>query len=154
MAIDQIFALATAIDPSGHVDFRSVDRQASVLVIEDDRRLRRVHHAAGPLTGPFKDDVRHVFSAQALGALLAEHPFDGVHDVGLAGAIGADDHGDSGRKLEARFVSKALEADEFEGFQHCRVESPTREICGHRRGTTDTDGRRQRPHFGPGGTIR
>ena len=70
-----------------------------------------------------EDDVGHLLAAQTLGALLAEHPLDGVDDVRFAGAVGTDDHRDAGRKLEPRLVGKALEAGEFERFEHGK-ESP------------------------------
>ena len=53
-----------------------------------------------------------------LGALRAEHPFDGVDDVRLARPVRPDDDGDAARKLEPRAIGEALEAGEFEGFEH------------------------------------
>ena len=67
-----------------------------------------------------EDDVGHLLAAQALDALLAEHPLDGVDDVALARAVGPDDDGDAGRELEPRLVGKALEADKFERLEHER----------------------------------
>ena len=51
------------------------------------RRLARV--------AALEDDVLHVLAAQALGALLAQHPGDRIDDVALAAAVGADDGGDA-----------------------------------------------------------
>ena len=46
---------------------------------------------AAARAGAVEDDVGHLAAAQALGALLAEHPADGVDDVALARAVGPDD---------------------------------------------------------------
>ena len=45
--------------------------------------------------GAGEDHVFHARAAQALGGLLAEHPTDGVAQVGLAAAVGAHDGGDA-----------------------------------------------------------
>ena len=40
-----------------------------------------------------EDDVLHLVAAEALGALLAQHPGDGIGYVALAAAVGTDDGG-------------------------------------------------------------
>ena len=50
--------------------------------------------------GAGENHVFHRFAAQLLDALLAHHPADGVDHVALAAAVGADDRGDAGRKLD------------------------------------------------------
>ena len=56
-------------------------------------------------------NVRHLAAAQALGGLLAEHPTDGIADVALAAAVGADNGGDP-FPIEAEFgaIAEALES--------------------------------------------
>ena len=67
-----------------------------------------------------EDDVFHLLAAQALGALLAEHPRNGVGDVALAAAVGADDGGDALVEGQLRAVGKRLEAGNLETFEaHC-----------------------------------
>ena len=85
--------------------------------------LSKVSVASAVFSGPagaraVEDDVGHLLAAQRLDALLAQHPFDGVDDVALAGAVGSHHDRDAGRELEPGFVGKALEADEFQGFEH------------------------------------
>ena len=63
------------------------------------RRLSRVAAA--------EDDVLHLVAAQALGALLAHHPGDGVGDVALAAAVGSDD----GRHARSKDSSDRSEKD-------------------------------------------
>ena len=65
-----------------------------------------------------EDHVFHAGAAQALGGLLAEHPTDGVADVGFAAAVGADNGGDA-RPVEPQFgaVAEGLESLEFDAFE-------------------------------------
>ena len=56
---------------------------------------------------PLEDHVLHALAAQALGALLAEHPRDGVDDVALAAAVGADDGGDAGVEGELGAIGES-----------------------------------------------
>jgi hypothetical protein len=72
----------------------------------------------GAAGGAVEDDVRHLLAAETLDALLAEHPFDGVDDVRLAGAVGADDHGDARVELEPGLFGEALKTGEFKRFEH------------------------------------
>jgi hypothetical protein len=46
-----------------------------------------------PLGGAIEDAVGHALCAKGLVALFAEHPADGVNDVGLSAAVGSDDTG-------------------------------------------------------------
>ena len=71
-----------------------------------------------------EDDVFHPLAAQALGALLAHHPGDGVGDVALAAAVRTDDRGHALVEGELRPIGEGLEAVDFQTFQthaihHC-----------------------------------
>jgi hypothetical protein len=91
------------------------------------RRLRRQQaaeaqpHFCGrarlPGIAAVEDHVLHLFAAQALGALLAKHPGDGVGDVALATAVGPDDGGDTLVKGQLGAVGEGLEAGDFQTFQ-------------------------------------
>src|SRR5262249_31518965 len=126
LAVDQVFAFPRAIEPPRQLDVAD-DRR----ILVEDRLLRRhlddelagrlpvPRHARRdarqpqahlrrrrrlPPVAPLEDDVLHVLAAQALRALLAEHPGDRVDDVALPAAAGADAPGDAGAdaKLRAR----------------------------------------------------
>jgi hypothetical protein len=58
-----------------------------------------------------------VLAAQALRALLAEHPGDRVDDIALAAPVGPDDGGHA--SVEGQFgpISEAFEAGDFETIQ-------------------------------------
>jgi hypothetical protein len=120
LAVDQVFPLAAAKDAAGDVHLGCIDGQPAVGVFEDQRCLGRVHRLAAAGPAPFEDDVRHLLAAQAFGRLFAEHPLDRIDDVALARAVGADDDRDALRELEPRPIGEALEAAEFESFQHGR----------------------------------
>ena len=81
-------------------------------VVEDQGHAR---HPAGLAGGaPGEDHVEHRAAAQALRAALAEHPLDGVHDVGLAAAVRADHADDRRVEPELGRVGKALESAQDE----------------------------------------
>ena len=107
LAVDQVFALARAIQPPRHFDGprdrRPVRRPASAGASAaaaqtrqpgaESTSLEPQPHlgGAGRLSrvAAVEDDVFHPVAAQALGALLAEHPRDGVGDVALAASVRA-----------------------------------------------------------------
>ena len=65
-----------------------------------------------------EDDVFHAGAAERLGGLLAQHPADGVAQVGLTTTVGADDGGDaSSRKTHFRPVDERLEPLDFDSLQ-------------------------------------
>ena len=101
LAVDQVLALAAAIDAAGDVHLGGIDRQPAVGVVEDERRLGRVHRLAAAGAGAVEDHVGHLLAAEALGRLLAEHPLDGIDDVALARAVGPDDDGDARRETRS-----------------------------------------------------
>ena len=79
-----------------------------VHVAERQRHLGHAHRLAA--VGAVENHVGHFAAAQRLGRLLAEHPADGIGDVGFAAAVGADDGGDAGLKIQRGFVREGLKA--------------------------------------------
>jgi len=75
-----------------------------------------------PRIAAVEDDVFHPLAAKALRALLTQHPGDGVDDVALAAAVGADDGGDAAIEGQVGAIGKALESGNLEALQsHVRV---------------------------------
>src|SRR5207244_5791461 len=64
-----------------------------------------------------EDHILHLVAAQALGALLAHHPGDGVGHVALAAAVRSDNRGDASVEGELRAVRKRFEAVDFQTFE-------------------------------------
>ena len=77
---------------------------------------------------PREDQVLHLLAAQLLGALLAEHPADGVGDVALAAAVGADDGVDPGAEMHLGAVEEGLESVQLELLENHGV-SLLRPVC-------------------------
>ena len=156
VAVDQVLALAGAIEAAADLDVAGDRRRLGAvalrihavggcLAVEAGQRpglLRPRHHAAQVepdlgrgrrLAGvaAAEDHVLHPVAAQALGALLAEHPGDGVDDVALAAAVRADDGGHARVEPHVGAIGKALEAREFESFEaHRRPECSSRCLLG------------------------
>ena len=100
VAVDLVLALAGAVHAAGDRHLGVLDRQRAVGVVDRERHLGAAE--GGAAGGAGEDDVLHLAAAQALGALLAEDPGDGVDDVGLARPVGADDGGDPGLEPQRR----------------------------------------------------
>ena len=68
-----------------------------------------------------------------LGGLLAEHPGDGVGDVGLAAAVGSDDGGDAfAGELDLGAVAERFEAEDLDF-----LELEQRHLFGRDRGVAE-----------------
>ena len=110
--VDQVFAVARAVQAARDRDFRGVQGQFAGGVVESQRNFGEVERLA--LAGAVEDDVLHFAAAQALGGLLAQHPLDRVNDVGLAAAVRADKGDDAALKIEDQLVRERLEAKSFQ----------------------------------------
>ncbi len=64
-----------------------------------------------------EDHVLHLVAAQALRALLAKYPCDGVRDIALAAAVGPDDGGYALVEGKLRAVREGLETGNLEAFE-------------------------------------
>ena len=115
VAVDLVLTLAGAEHPAGDRDLGVVDRQSTVAVVDRQRHLGAAQRR--PAGGAGEDDVLHLAATQGLGALLAEHPGDGVDDVGLAGAVRAHHTGDARLQPQRRSGGEGLEALDREALE-------------------------------------
>ena len=112
--VEEIFALAGAIETTAHRDLAPRHRERSVVAErqldfgEPDRLVGR---------RAVKDHVLHPLAAEHLRALLAEGPADGVGQVALATAVRADDGGDAGQDFDDRAFAEGLEAVQDDGLE-------------------------------------
>src|SRR5699024_6312182 len=91
-AVDLVFAGPVAEHATGDRDLGVLDWQLAVGVVDDEGDLRAPQRFA--VTGAGEDDVLHLAAAQGLRPLLPHHPCQGVDDIGLTRAVGADDRAD------------------------------------------------------------
>ena len=92
----------------GDIQVQIAWRARRRIVLEGQRDLR---HAAGRnLLVAVEDHVLHRLAAQVFGALLAQDPADGVDDVRLSAAVGANDARNAARKIQDRTMDEGLEA--------------------------------------------
>jgi hypothetical protein len=123
VAVDRVFALPRPEHQPADRDLGVVDRQRAVGVVDGQRDLGAAERRPG--RGAGEDDVLHLAAAQRLGAVLAHDPGQGVDDVGLAGAVGADDAGDARLEPQGGRGGEGLEAAQGEGLQiQARPPSP------------------------------
>ncbi len=101
------------------VDFGGRVGVGAVVGFGVDQGQRHFGHAGGlAVARAGEDDVFHAGAAQGLGRLLAQHPGDGVGNIRLAAAVGADD----GRhtvpvELEFGAVAERLEPENLKPLQ-------------------------------------
>ena len=105
---EAVLALAGPIEPALDGDLGDAEPEAPLAVVEDELHLG-VACGLAP-RGAAEDDVLHRLAADRAGGLLAERPQDGVGHVGLARAVGPDDHADARAELELGPVREGLEA--------------------------------------------
>ena len=90
-AVDRVLAVARAVQGAGQRDLGEVDREdAAELSMVSDTSARP---SAGRFADAGEDHVVHLLGPHRGRRLGAEHPPDGVDDVGLARPVRADDDG-------------------------------------------------------------
>ena len=95
--------------PTGSADGGSGDAAEPQPDLGGAGRLSRIRAA--------EDDVFHLLAAQALRALFAHDPGQGVGDVALAAAVRADNRGHPAVEGQLGAIGKRLEAGYFETFE-------------------------------------
>ncbi|OQB95849.1 MAG: hypothetical protein BWX86_01052 [Verrucomicrobia bacterium ADurb.Bin122] len=106
LAVEEVLALPVAVHAAHDLDLVKLAAELLLAIGQEQRDFAQLRRFAG--VGALENDVLHLAAAQGLGALFAQHPADGVGDVGLAAAIGTDDGGDAGFETQRRRVRKGL----------------------------------------------
>ena len=110
IAVDPVAGPLVALDPAGDVDLlEAVDgsRRVAGAVGQVDGDLGDIARRA--VGRAVEDDVVHTAAAQLPGGTLAHAPAERLEDVGLAAAVGSDDAGQAGRKLQFRRIDEGFE---------------------------------------------
>ena len=116
--VDGVFRLSRAEEPAGDHDLGEavvLRRAPAVLVVEYQRGL--CHPGWCKALAAVEDQILHQMTAEVAGALLSHHPSQGINDVGLTAAVGADDCCDSWSELQDSPLRKGLKANHFKAFQ-------------------------------------
>ncbi len=122
-AVHQVLALPVPVEPPRHHALGAA--VGAVAVEAGDLEVHLGHLQRLPARAAVEDHVLHRRAAQALHALLAEHPVDGVGDVALAAAVRAHDAGDAALEGELLPVAEALESDDLHRVQTHRAQDRT-----------------------------
>ncbi len=112
LLINIVFPVAAAVIPAGDHHLVGVIGQGSVGVVQGQSGLGEAN--GSPLLGTAEDHVLHFRPPEGLGALLAQHPEDGVGDIRLAGAVGADNGGDIVTEADQGLIREGFEALQFQ----------------------------------------
>ena len=107
-AVDEIFAVAAAVEFSSDGDLILRFRESAVAVVNGQRDGGKSHLLAR--FGAGEDDILHAFSAQLLGRLLTEHPAHRITDIALAAAVRTDNRSQTLVKGQSNFIGKRFEA--------------------------------------------
>jgi hypothetical protein len=81
-AVQEVVALAAPVQAPADGDFRIVNGEPAVRVVDHDRDL--CHRRPASTFAAGVDDLVHAFAPQVTGLALAQDPFEGIDDVGLA----------------------------------------------------------------------
>ena len=110
--VEEVFGHAGAEHAARDGDLGELRRQHAAVVLERQVHLGHPERLAGGAA--VEDHVLHRVATQLLGRLLAQHPADGVGDVGLAAAVRADDARNAVAELQFGAVGERLEALDLE----------------------------------------
>ena len=109
LTIDEILALAGAVQAAPQLDLGDVHRQRAIIVVQYQRDFRYGNAAA--TLGTAEDHIVHALRAQRAGVLLAEHPANGVHDIALAAAVRSHNGGYARGEIYDGTLWKRFEAE-------------------------------------------
>ena len=123
LTVHQVLAFARPVQPAAQFDLGDVDRQRLIVVLQYQRDFCHSHATA--ILGSAEDHVFHSFGTQRARVLLAESPTNGVDDIALATAVGANDRRDAGSKVYDGPLRKRFEAEQLDSFEEGHL--PVRE---------------------------
>ena len=122
--VDGVLALAGPEEQAADGHFCVVDRERAIGVVDGEGDLGTAERRPGGGAG--EDDVVHLAAAQALGALLAHHPGERVHDVRFARPVRPDHAGDTWLEPQRGGRGEGLEPTQGEAFHiHPRALLPS-----------------------------
>ena len=135
-AVDQVLALAAAVEPAHHRHLAELERQRRALIVEHELDLADAGRRAA--VGAAEEDVEARRGAQLRRRLHRHRPLQGVGDVRLAAAVRARRHGDARVEAQLDGAGERLEP------AHAKRASDARTSSGRRARRASTSGRSSR----------
>ena len=112
-AVQQVLALAAAVQPPRDRELGVRQGPFAVRVVEEQLDLAEVFGRAA--AAACEEDVVRLLRAELGGRQRAGRPDDRVGDVGLAGAVRPDDHGNARLETNLDRFRERLEAAQLDG---------------------------------------
>jgi hypothetical protein len=110
LAVQPVLRRSRPVDPPAHLEAAVGLLPVPVIRLQGEDDLGGAGRRA---PGSAREhDLAHLFEPEQGRALLAEYPQDGIHQVRLAAAVGADDRRDVAREAEIHLVRERLEPGE------------------------------------------
>ena len=114
-SVEAEFGFAVAVDAALDFDFGGFDAEPGVCVVEAEADFGEA--GWGALGGAGEDHVVESFDAEGAVCAFADHPAEGVHDVGFAGAVRSDDGGHAAVEAEFGAVAEGFVAADFDAAE-------------------------------------
>ena len=125
LAVEQVVAVAGAVEPAHHRELAARHADAAVAVVEHELDLADA--ARGVLLGAREEHVLAGLGADLAGRLRGHRPLQRVGDVGLARAVRADHDRHAALEAQLDRLAERLEAAQADGAQvHSRPSRSTR----------------------------
>ena len=130
--VEENLTPAFPVHASGQGHFGEVHREPAVFVVENHRHLG--HAGPGPALGSRENQVLHPPRPKQAQGGLAQHPPQGVHNIGLSRAVGAYNGRQAVAKDQLGRAGEAFEAVEFDGLQasrhdDCKLQAQRAQVC-------------------------
>ena len=120
-AVQSVVAAPVPVD--GPPDLHLLKRRRERAVLVGDDHGHRTAVESPPRHRALEDRLLHPGAADRRGTLLAQHPANGVADVGLAAPVGSHDRRDAVVEVHPGRVRKRLETPQFQRLELHGLES-------------------------------
>ena len=109
LLVDQVFTRTVTIDSTGDGDLMIIGAQFLLTIREGDGYFSQTERLAR--VGTVEDDVDELRTTKGRRTLFAQHPTDGVGNIGFSAAVRTHNGNQTRVEREPGLVGEALEAD-------------------------------------------
>ena len=110
--IQKILAFPRTVIPAGDSHRIVVKGKLTLRIIDGERHL--CESLGFPMRGPVEDQLLHFVAAEGTGGLLSQHPSNGIGNIALPAAIGANHSRNAVVKGKLCFIRKGLKSLYFQ----------------------------------------